>query len=128
MTGEIYGPNLRIRKKNTLQRFPSKRKALSILNLRRRPMRSTTRRRLAMCSCCGLVTVQCSLPDTFAAWRLSKRFVVGGKVSSRVELRASRAALKRQIAAADELGIAFLSSELQPLVLAAGDNRYQVGA
>lgn len=91
-------------------------------------MRSTTRRRLAMCSCCGLITAQCGLPDTFAAWRLSKRFVVGGRISSRAELRASKARLKRLISAAAEPEIAFLSSELQPLVLAAGDNRYQVGA
>ena len=28
MTGEIYGPNLRIRNKNTLQRLTSKRKVL----------------------------------------------------------------------------------------------------
>ena len=87
MTGEIYGPNLRIRKKNTLQRFPSKRKALSILNLRRPPMRSRFTRR-------SLLLAALALPFT------------------------ARSAPK----------IVFLSSELQPLVLAAGDNRYQVGA
>ena len=92
-------------------------------------MRSTTRRRLALCARCSSPTpAQHRDPNAFLEWLSGNRFVVGGKVSSRAELRASRAALKRQIAAADELGIAFLSSELQPLVLAAGDNRYQVGA
>ena len=92
-------------------------------------MRSTTRRRLALCARCSSPTpAQHREPNAFLEWLSAKRFVVGEKVSSRAELRASRAALKRQIAAADEPEIVFLSSELQPLVLAAGDNRYQVGA
>ena len=92
-------------------------------------MRSTTRQRLALCGRCSSPTpAPRGEQDAFLDWLSAKRFVVGGKVSSRAELRASRAALKRQIAAADEPEIAFLSSELQPLVLAAGDNRYQVGA
>ena len=92
-------------------------------------MRSTTRQRLALCGRLSATTLAPrSEQDAFLDWLSAKRFVVGGKVSSRVELRASRAALKRQIAAADEPEIVFLSSELQPLVLAAGDNRYQVGA
>ena len=116
--GERYGLNWRILNKNTLQRLPSKRKALSILNLRRPPMRSTTRQRLALC---GRLSTTTLAPrgeqDAFLDWLAAKRFVVGGKVSSRVELRASRAALKRQIAAADDPEIVFLSSELQPLLV-----------
>ena len=67
-------------------------------------MRSITRQRLALC---GRLSTTTLAPrgeqDAFLDWLSAKRFVVGGKVSSRVELRASRAALKRQIAAADEL-------------------------
>lgn len=64
-------------------------------------MRSTTRRRLTMCSCCALATAHCSLPDTFAAWRLTKRFVVGERLSSRSELRANALALRHLIEASD---------------------------
>lgn len=64
-------------------------------------MRSTTRRRLAMCSCCGLITAQCSLPDTFTAWRVSKRFVVGGQLPSRSELLSGARALRRLVEASD---------------------------
>lgn len=64
-------------------------------------MRSTTRRRLTMCSCCALAMAQCGLPDAFAAWRLTRRFVVGERLSSRAELRANARALRRLIEASD---------------------------
>lgn len=92
-------------------------------------MRSTTRRRLNLCARCSSPTpAQHREPNAFLEWRSAKRFVVGGRISSRAELRANKAGLKRLISAAAETGIAFLSSELQPLVLGAGDNRYEVGA
>ncbi len=92
-------------------------------------MRSTTRRRLTVCARCSSPTpAQHREPNAFLDWLSAKRFVVGGRISYRAELRASKAGLKRLISAAAEPEIAFLSSELQPLVLAAGDNRYQVGA
>lgn len=91
-------------------------------------MRSTTRRRLTMCAHCSSTTpAPCHKSEASLGWLTSEIFGVGGKASFRAQLRASMVARKRQIAAADDPGIAFLSSELQPLVLAAGDNRYQVG-
>lgn len=60
-------------------------------------MRSTARRRLTMCLRCALSTVQCSLPDTFVAWRFSKRFLVGGRSPSHSELLSGARALRRLI-------------------------------
>lgn len=61
-------------------------------------MRSTSRRRLALCASCALASpVQRCMPDAFAAWRLSKRFVVGGQLPSRSALRAGARALRRLI-------------------------------
>jgi hypothetical protein len=60
-------------------------------------MRSTTRRRLTMCPRCAVATVQCSLPGTFAAWRFSKRFLVGGQLPSHPELLSGARALRRLI-------------------------------
>ncbi len=50
--------------------------------------------------------VQPALPawrptDSYQAWRSSKRFVVGGQLASREELRAGAQALKRRIEASD---------------------------
>lgn len=60
-------------------------------------MRSTARRRLTMCSRGALATMQCRLPDTFAAWRFSKRFLVGGQLPSHPELLSGARALRRLI-------------------------------
>lgn len=75
--------------------------------------------------------VQPALPawlptDTYQAWRSSKRFVVGGQLPSREELRANARALRHLVSRPDTPEIDFLSSELQPVALAPGDNRYQV--
>lgn len=66
-------------------------------------MRSTSKARLLQCK-----SARGCPPDAFLAWRLSKRFVVGGQLSSRAELRAGARALRR--------------------LLAPGDNRFQEGA
>ena len=90
-------------------------------------MRSTTPQRLALCGRFSTPTLeQCREPDVFREWLSAKRFVVGGKLSSRVELRARARALRHLISRPDTPGIGFLSSELQPVALASGDNRYQV--
>ena len=90
-------------------------------------MRSTTRQRLALC---GRLSTTTPAPrgeqDAFVDWLSAKRFVVGGKVSSRVELRARARALRHLVSRPDTPEIDFLSSELQPVALAPGDNRYQV--
>lgn len=81
-------------------------------------MRSTTRRRLTMCAHCSSTTpAPCHKSEASLGWLTSEIFGVGGKASFRVQLRASMVARKRQIAAADEPEIAFLSSELQPLLV-----------
>ena len=81
-------------------------------------MRSTTRQRLALC---GRLSTTTLAPrgeqDAFVDWLSAKRFVVGGKVSSRVELRARARALRHLVSRPDTPEIDFLSSELQPLLV-----------
>ena len=81
-------------------------------------MRSTTRQRLALC---GRLSTTTLAPrgeqDAFLDWLSAKRFVVGGKVSSRVELRARARALRHLVSRPDTPEIDFLSSELQPLLV-----------
>lgn len=90
-------------------------------------MRSTTPQRLALCDRFSTTTLaQRSEPDVFLEWLSAKRFVVGGKLSSRIELRARARALRHLISRPDTPEIGFLSSELEPVALAPGDNRYQV--
>ena len=81
-------------------------------------MRSTTRRRLALCARCSSPTpAQHREPNAFLEWLSCKRFVVGEKVSSRVELRARARALRHLVSRPDTPEIDFLSSELQPLLV-----------
>lgn len=74
-------------------------------------MRSTTPQRLALCGRFSTPTLaQRREPDAFLEWLSAKRFVVGGKLSSRAELRASGQSLRRLIEASD----ASLLSQLPP--------------
>lgn len=81
-------------------------------------MRSTTRQRLTLC---GRLSTTTLAPrgeqDAFLDWLSAKRFVVGGKVSSRVELRARARELRHLVSRPDTPEIDFLSSELQPLLV-----------
>jgi hypothetical protein len=89
----------------------------------------------------GVVVGQDELEDRFNDWRSCKLFVVGDEVSSRAELVHNKNRLKALITSetvqinpknlprreeTNQMNVAFLSNELQPLALDNSDRRYLV--
>ena len=89
----------------------------------------------------GALVGQDELEDKFNDWRSCKMFVVGDEVSSRAELVHNKNRLKALITSStvqinpknltrreekNQMNIAFLSNELQPLALDNSDRRYLV--